>query len=106
MRPTCVAFCIWKALGFVVRLIHTDSAKNIISLDTEKLARKGLPACGGGGWLGPFHWKNGGGAGSPPPGFRTPMNFLKHLLTDWLGVSTVELCGQKKRHLGGILRCV
>ena len=33
------------------------------------------------------------------------MNFSKHL-TDWLGVSTVELCGWKKRNLGGILRYV
>ena len=33
------------------------------------------------------------------------MNFSKHL-TDWFGVGTVELCGRKKRDLGGILRYV
>ena len=54
---------------------------------------------GGGGTRVPPTGKTGGGAWSPPP-VPTPMNFLKHL-TDWLGVSTVELCGQKKRHLAG-----
>ena len=45
-------------------------------------------------------------AGSPAPPVPTPMNFSKHLLTDWLGFSTVKLCGWKKRDLGGILRYV
>ena len=52
------------------------------------------------------HWRNAGGLGSPPHPVPTPMNFSKHLLTDWLGVSTVELCGWKKTDLGGILRYV
>ena len=72
--------------------------QNIISLDTEKLAQKsfqhGRPPI-------PPHWRNTEGAGSPSP-VPTPMNFLKHFLTDWLGVSTVELFGRKKRDLGGI----
>ena len=80
--------------------------QNIISLDTEKLARRGFQH------EGPpppphthTHWRNTGGAGSPAPPVPTPMNVSKHL-TDWSGVSTVELCGWKKRNLGGILRYV
>ena len=73
--------------------------QNIILLDTEKLAQMGFQH--GGGLIPPLplekHW--GMGLALVP----TPMNFSKHL-TDWLGVSTVELCGQKKRDLGGILR--
>ena len=80
--------------------------QNIISLDTKQPARRGFQHEGppppnthtgetlGGGWV------------PRPPPVPTPMNFSKHLLTDWLGVSTVELCGWKKRDLGGILRYV
>ena len=64
--------------------------QNIISLDTEKLARRGfqhegppLPNTHTG--------ETQGGAGFPA--VPTRMNFSKHLLTDWLGVSAVELCG-------------
>ena len=75
--------------------------QSIISLDTEKLARRGFqheaPPTH-------THWRNTGGP-PPPPRVPTPMNFSKYL-TDWLGVSTVELCGWKKRDLGGILRYV
>ena len=72
--------------------------QNIILLDIEKLARRGFQH-GGGHPPSPLekHW----GMGLAP--VPTPMNFSKHL-TDWLGVSTVELCGRKKRDLGGILR--
>ena len=101
-----LASCIWKALGFVLRLIHTDYAKCYIARHW-KLARRGFqhedpPPTH-------THWKNTGRRGwvpASPPLVPTPMNFWKHLLTDWLGVSTVELCGWKKRDLGGILRYV
>ena len=82
--------------------------QNIISLDTEKLPegassmtgqRPPPPHTHTGGTL-------GGGAGPSAPRGPTPMNLSKHLLTYWLGVSTVELCGWKKRDLGGILRYV
>ena len=66
--------------------------QNIILLDTEKLAQRSFQH---GDPPTPPHWRNTEGAGSPPP---LPMNFSKHL-TDWLGVSTVELCGRKKRDL-------
>ena len=49
---------------------------------------------------------NGETLGPSPHPVPMPMNLSKHLLTDWLGVSTVELCGWKKRDLGGILRYV
>ena len=61
-----LASCIWKALGFVLRLTHTDCAK-FISLDTEKPARRGFqherpPS--------PPHTGEtlGGGLGPRPPG--------------------------------------
>ena len=66
--------------------------QNIISLDTEKLARRGFQHEGPPPHTHTLekHW----GAGFPAPApVPTPMNFSKHLLTDWLGVSTVELCG-------------
>ena len=69
--------------------------QNIISLDTEKLARRGFQHDG----PAPPHTHTGetlgGGTGSlaPPPPVPTPMNLSKHLLTDWLGVNTVEMCG-------------
>ena len=49
--------------------------------------------------------KHGGEGTQAPPRVPTPMNFSKHV-TDWSGVSTVELCGWKKRDLSGILRYV
>ena len=100
MRATCMAFCIYKALGFVLRLIHTDYAKHYIA-GHWKTGPKELPAWGG-GRVPPPHWKNRGEPGSSL--VPTPINFLN--LTDWLGVSTVELCARKKRDLGGILRYV
>ena len=82
--------------------------QNIISLDTEKLARRGFQHDGPAPPHTHTHWRNTGGLGpSPPPRpVPTPMNLSKHLLTNWLGVSTVELCGWKKRDLGGILTYV
>ena len=49
--------------------------------------------------------KKTGGLGPLPPPVPTPMNFSKYL-TDWLGVSTVELCGWKETDLIRILRYV
>ena len=100
-----LASCIWKALGLVLRLIHTDYAKYYIA-GHWKTGPKGLPARGA--TLPPHTHtlQKHGGAGSPAsPRVPTPMNFSKHL-TGWLGASTVELCGWKKRDLGGILRYV
>ena len=84
---------------------YTLITQNILSLDTEKLAERSFQHWGGrvGGGRVP-HWKNRGSL--HPPLVPTPMNFLKHF-TDWLGVSTVDLCGRKKRDPGEILRlCV
>ena len=89
---------------FVLRLIHTDYAKYYIA-GHWKTGPKGLPAWGA---TPPTHTLEKHGREEldpPPPRVPTPMNFSKHL-TDWLGVSTVELCGWKKRDLGGILRYV
>ena len=66
-------------------------------LDTENLARRGFQHGGG---QAPSTGKQGGGVWFPLR-VLAHMNFLKHLLTDWLGVSTVELCGRKERDLGG-----
>ena len=52
---TNLASCIWKALGFVPRLIHTDYAKNYIA-GHRKTGPKGRPAWG----AGRPHWKNRG----------------------------------------------
>ena len=90
-------FLHWKALGFVLRPIHTDYANYYIT-GHWKTGPKGLPAWGA---TTPTHTvEKHGGAGSPGPPLRvpTPMNLSEHL-TDWLGVSTVELCGWKKRDL-------
>ena len=65
--------------------------QTVISLDTEKLARRGFQHEGpaphthklkkhGGGWV-------------PRPRGPDAYELLKRLLTAWLGVSTVELCG-------------
>ena len=98
MRPG-PGFLHFEALGLFLDW-YTLITQNIISLDTEKLARRsfqhGAPSP-------PPHWKNGGGGVWVPPG-SNDHEFLR--LTDWLGVSTVELCGRKKRNLGGILRYV
>ena len=64
--------------------------QNIISLDTEKLARRGFQHDGPG--PPPTLEKHGAGLSPLPPPVPTPMNFSKHL-TDWLGVSAVKLCG-------------
>ena len=67
--------------------------QNIISLDTEKLARRGFQHEGPPPPPPHTHTEETlGGAGSPAPPVPTPMNVSKHL-TDWSGVSTVELCG-------------
>ena len=80
--------------------------QNIISLDTEKLARRGFQHEGPPPPNTHTHTEETlGGAGSPAPPVPTPMNVSKHL-TDWLGVSTVELCAWKKGNVGGILRYV
>ena len=100
-----LASCIWKALGFVLRLIYTDYAKYYIA-GHWKTGPKGLPAWGA---IPPYthtlEKHRGGGQGTQPPRVPTPKNFSKHL-TDWSGVSTVELCGWKKRDLSRILRYV
>ena len=54
----------WKALGYVLRLIHADITQNIVSLDTEKLSPKELPAWG----ACPPPLEKQGGAWVPPPG--------------------------------------
>ena len=95
------ASCIWKALGFVLRLHDTHWLCKILYRWTLKnWPQRGFQH----GGAGRPHWKNRG-AWVPPPPAPKPMDFSKHL-KDWLGVSTVELCGQKKRDLGGILRYV
>ena len=88
-----LASCIWKALGFVLRLIHTDYTNYYHIAGDRKAGPKKLPAWGGG--RSP-PGKTGRTLGPPP--VLTLLNFLKHL-TDWLGVSTVESCGWKKRDL-------
>ena len=85
--------------------------QNIILLDTEKLGQRGFQHDGPAPTTHTHtHWRNTGGrAGSlmpHPPRVPMPMNLSKHLFTYWLGVSTVELCGWKKRDLGGVLRYV
>ena len=57
-----LASCIWKALGYVLRLIRTDITQNIISLDTEKLARRSFQH----GGPGPPTGKTGESPGSSP----------------------------------------
>ena len=63
-----LASCIWKALGFVLRLIHTDYAKYYIA-GHWKTGPKGLPAWGA---TPPTHTgETRGGLGPlPPPGSR------------------------------------
>ena len=65
-RP--IASCIWKALGFVLRLIHTDYAKYYIA-GHWKTGPKGLPAWGA----------------TPPPHTHT---LEKHVGRDWVSVPT------------------
>ena len=97
--PADLASCIWKALGFVLRLIHTNYAECYIA-GHWKTGPKGLNSSMRGHPL--LHTHTGetlGGYWVPCPPVPTPTNFSKHLLTDWLRVSTVELCGWKKRDL-------
>ena len=57
-----LASYIWKALGYVLRLIRTDITQNIISLDTEKLARRSFQH----GGPGPPTGKTGESPGPSP----------------------------------------
>ena len=72
-----------------------------------KTGPKGLPACGATpSYTHSGETLRGPGPLSPLRSGRLIYELLKHLLTDWLGVSTVELCRWKKRDLGGTLRYV
>ena len=95
-----LASCIGKALGVALQVIHTDYAKSYIARHW-KTGPKGLPAWGG-------QLPSTGETGEAwvplaPHAVLTSMN-SQNTFSDWFGVSTVELCGRKKRDLGGILR--